>query len=498
MGSPSRIAAATVTEEGLSLALDIGHVAIAWSAAGILRVRMVLPEGPSGPSYRPGLDPSYVPMDPATLQSWRTAVDASADSIDLLLGPSHRLRIDRPLQFTLLRGPTVLWQSLAGRTLRIDALGRRWHYHARDDAHLFYGLGEKTGPLVRNNRSFGMRNVDAAEYDPATGDPLYKHIPFYLVHQPEQRTTIGVFCNNAWPTRFDFGAERSGYWPPYVSICADGGDLDLFLLTGPTPTAVLHQYHQLTGFPALPTKASLGYLGSTMAYTERDTGSDEAVLGFADRCNAEDIPLSGFHLSSGYTRDADGLRNTLTWDRRNFGDPAAFVEAFQADGLVLSPNVKPAMLATHPLYRQFDQAGAFIKAADGTSATAPFWGGPASFVDFSNPVAAQMWREHLDASLIDLGVTSIWNDNNEFESDDDTADLRQRRAPGSGALDATGAVEPHGAGGVRGGAGRRRCAGRSSSAAPDSPACSATPRRGAATTPPTGPTSTGTSPRCWA
>jgi alpha-glucosidase len=421
MSGPSVIEAATIADDGLRLALDVGYVDVAWSAAGVLRLRMVLPDGPAGAGHQPELDPTFLPMDRTALPAWRTAVDTDADPLELPLGQAHRLRIERPLQFTLLRGDTVLWQSLAGRTLRVDALGRRWHYHARDDAHRLYGLGEKTGPLVRNHRSFGMRNVDAAEYDPATGDPLYKHIPFYLIHQPQHRTTIGVFLNNAWPTRFDFGAERSGYWPPYASICADGGDLDLFLFTGPQPADVLLQYHRLTGFPALPTKASLGYLGSTMTYTELDSGSDEAVLGFADRCAQEGIPLSGFHLSSGYTRDADGLRNTLTWDRRTFPDPAGFVEAFQRDGLVLSPNVKPAMLTTHPLYPQFDGAGAFITAADGSSATAQFWGGQASFVDFSNPVAVRMWREHLGEALLDLGVTSIWNDNNEFESDDDTA-----------------------------------------------------------------------------
>ena len=418
MGHLLAVADAAVTDSGLRLDLDGGRVQVAWSSAGVVRVQMVLPEGPGGPSYQPELDPAFVPMDPATLAAWRS-VATGGSRIELPLGEDHLLRIERPLQFTLLRGEQVLWQSLAGRTLRIDAQGRRWHYHARDDGHRFYGLGEKAGGLDRTNRTFQLRNVDAAGYDPDTGDPLYKHIPFYLVHQPEQRTTIGVFLNNAWPSRFDFGAERSGYWPPYASICADGGDLDLFLLTGPTPAAVLHQYHQLTGFPALPTKASLGYMGSTMTYTELDAGSDAAVLGFAQRCGQEGIPLSGFHLSSGYTRDADGLRNTLTWDPRTFPDPQGFVDAFQRDGLVLSPNVKPAMLTTHPLYRRFDEAGAFVRSSDGSSATAQFWGGQASFVDFSNPVAERLWREHLQTALIDRGVTSIWNDNNEFESDDD-------------------------------------------------------------------------------
>ena len=53
--------------------------------------------------------------------------------------------------------------------------------------------------------------------------------------------------------------------------------------------------------------------------------------------------------------------------------------------------------------------------------TGQFWGGHASFVDFSNPAARTLWRTHLIETLIGMGVTSIWNDNNEFEIDDDTA-----------------------------------------------------------------------------
>jgi alpha-glucosidase len=414
--SASRIEAVAASSSGLQLTLDVGRLEVAWSSAGVLRLHLVPPDGPAPVVAE--MVPEFA-VDPDVVASWGSPAPGA---IDLRLGALHRLVIDSdPLRLTLLAEGRVVWQSVAGRTLRVDVHGRRWLHHVLDDTHLVYGLGEKSGRLVRNHRSLQLKSVDAAGYDPETGDPLYKHVPFYLVHQPGHGRTIGVFCNNAWAARFDFGAERSAYWPPYASICVDGGDLDLFLLTGPTLGDVLRQYCELTGFPALPSKASLGYLGSSMYYTELPDGCDEAVLGFADRCAKEGVELSGFHLSSGYTKGADGRRYALTWNRRGFPQPQEFVSRFQRSGLVLSANVKPAMLTTHPLWQSFDRAAAFITSEEGGSVTEQFWGGAASLVDFSNPAARALWREHLVEALISLGVTSIWNDNNEFELDTDGA-----------------------------------------------------------------------------
>jgi alpha-glucosidase len=52
---------------------------------------------------------------------------------------------------------------------------------------------------------------------------------------------------------------------------------------------------------------------------------------------------------------------------------------------VLSPNVKPGLLTPHPLHKEFDAMGAFIREQDGSqSKIEKFWGGDASFVDFTN------------------------------------------------------------------------------------------------------------------
>ncbi|MDJ0753613.1 MAG: glycoside hydrolase family 31 protein [Ardenticatenaceae bacterium] len=404
-------------ETGLRLTLDFGTISLICPTADTIRLRMKLDQS----GFVPPLEPGFDRTEDRLLERWKS-VKIDPSQFSLPIGEYLLTFSSDPFSFAVLHGENRLLKSLPGRTMFKDSLGRHWHYQVKREEDVYFGLGEKTGRLVRNDRTYRLNNTDAIGYHPEFGDPLYKHIPFYLKYNVDQQHTLGFFLNNAFNSQFDFGSTRSGYWGPFTSICTDGGDLDLFILLGPTPKDVLRQYHQVTGFPALPTKASLGYLGSTMYYTELEKNSDDAVLGFINQCRKHDIPISGFHLSSGYTMGEDGKRYTFTWNQKRFPDPQRFVERMAAAGQVLSPNIKPGMLTTHPLWPEFDLAGAFIRTADGRrSMKANFWGGEASFVDFSNPKACSLWKKHLKQQLIDLGVTSIWNDNNEFEIDNDRA-----------------------------------------------------------------------------
>jgi alpha-glucosidase len=62
------------------------------------------------------------------------------------------------------------------------------------------------------------------------------------------------------------GSEKNGYWEPYSYYCADGGDIDLFIINGPTIKKVVQKYMDLTGKTAFTPLQSLGYLGSSMYY----------------------------------------------------------------------------------------------------------------------------------------------------------------------------------------------------------------------------------------
>jgi alpha-glucosidase len=310
----------------------------------------------------------------------------------------------------------VLHEDLKERSYVKDKQGRLYHYSCMKDEDHYYGFGEKSGYLNKKKRRLRMHNVDTIGYDSEHTDPLYKHIPFYIKFNGSTQAATGLFYHNSYESAFDMGCERSGYWNKYSYFCADGGELDLFFMYGPQVKDVVRHYTDLTGKTIMPTQYSLGYMGSTMYYTELDQNSDQAILGFLDRCKAEGIPCDGFFMSSGYTTGQDGKRYVFNWNYDRFPNPQSFIEQMHSKGAALAPNIKPGMLLTHPHYKEFDEAGAYIKDDQGDkSETDRYWGGQASFVDFTNPKGRELWKKHLKESFINLGVTSIWNDNNEYE-----------------------------------------------------------------------------------
>lgn len=310
----------------------------------------------------------------------------------------------------------ILHSDLKERSYVKDNLGRLYHYSCMEDTDYFYGFGEKSGYLNKKKRRMRMHNVDTIGYDSEYTDPLYKHIPFYVKFNSKNNIASGIFYNNSYDSTFDMGCERSGYWNKYSYFCADGGDLDIFFIYGPEIKDVVRNYTDLTGKTKLPPKYSLGYMGSTMYYTELEKNSDKAILQFLDKCSEKGIPCDGFFLSSGYTTGEDGKRYVFNWNYDRFKNPKDFVRQMKEKGASLAPNIKPGMLTSHPLYKEFDEAGAYIKdEKEEKSQTDRYWGGKASFVDFTNPKGRELWKKHLKESLVSCGITSIWDDNNEYE-----------------------------------------------------------------------------------
>jgi alpha-glucosidase len=296
------------------------------------------------------------------------------------------------------------------------------HYLARDPAEHYYGLGEKSGDANKHGRHLRMRTTDALGYDAATSDPLYKHIPFYLSVRPGLRNSaVGLFSDNLAHGAFDLGQEIDAYHGPYRSFEAGDGDLDLYVIFGPAVRDVVARYTALTGRTAFPPRWSLSYSGSTMHYT--DAPDAEARLSeFLNLLETHGIPCQSFHLSSGYTMRG-GKRYVFTWDRDRFPDPARLARRFAERGVRLIANIKPAMLLDHPRFAEVERFHGFVRDSEDESRphVAQFWGGDAAYLDFTNPQTSGWWSRQVKVQLLDHGIVSTWNDNNEFEIWDDEA-----------------------------------------------------------------------------
>lgn len=311
------------------------------------------------------------------------------------------------------------FREISGRAYTYSN-GRITHSFSLDDSS-FYGFGEKTGHLEKTGTRMVMSNKDACGYDPIRTDPLYKHVPFFIKLSPDGQDACGIYYNTSADCEFDIGREYNGYWPAMGQYMAFEKEVDLFYIAGPAMADVVKRFCRLTGCPAMLPRYALGYLGSTMFYSELPENCDKEILSFVEKAKQEGIPCTNFQLSSGYTTDSAGKRNVFSWNERKFSDPGEFIAEMERRSATVTPNIKPALLTTNPLYETFRQAGAFIRDSRGEPYITRFWGGMGSFVDFSNPDARSLWQTCTEKNLLDYGISSVWNDNNEFDIMDEDA-----------------------------------------------------------------------------
>ena len=315
---------------------------------------------------------------------------------------------------------TLLHADIVDLSYMEDSNHRRIHTSEISPEDCFYGFGEKSGSFNKAQKFMSMSPKDAMGYNPRETDSLYKHIPFYIKLNRGTRKAVGYFYHNTCECDFDMGREKSNYWKPHSRYRTDGGDIDLFLIAGPSVRQVVERYTDLTGKSAMLPRYALGYLGSSMYYPELDKDCDDAILDFIDTTREEKIPVDGFQLSSGYcTVETDkGIKRCVfTWNKKRFKDPGEFFAQMEKRGVTVSPNVKPGILLIHPKLDEMKAKGMFIKASGSDEpGIGTWWGGKGVFADFTNPCTRTYWKEMLKENVLEYGTSSVWNDNCEYDS----------------------------------------------------------------------------------
>ncbi len=383
---------------------------------GMLRVALLRPGKPLLPTWSvcPEGDGPLEGRDRLSLEGLSLAAPAVEDDGETLRF-SHA-GADFTVELTNFRISArtekgLLYQDRSGLAYNFEGeLGEGFvHCTRRAPGERFFGLGDKSGPVNKAGLSFTLACEDAMGYRAGSSDPLYKHFPFYI--RRNDAGACGLFYDTHSLGSLDFGREHDNYFEPFVSARFEEGELVFYLIPG-APLEILRRFSALCGAPA-PTPAwAYRYCGSTMAYTDAPD-ADAQLRGFVRRCEAEGIGAAGFYLSSGYTRLGD-KRCVFHWDRDRIPSPEDLAAFFRAHGVELIANVKPAFLTEHPLYEEIARRGWFLHLPDGSPARFPFWGGMASFLDFTHPGAFAFWKACVRESLLDKGFRHIWNDNNEY------------------------------------------------------------------------------------
>lgn len=315
---------------------------------------------------------------------------------------------------------TMLHADIVDLAYQEDSNHRRIHTSEITPQDCFYGFGEKSGEWNKAQKYMCMSPKDAMGYNPKETDSLYKHIPFYVKLNKNSKKAVGYFYHNTAECDFDMGREKSNYWRMHSRYRTDAGDVDLFFIAGPDIRQVVERYTDLTGKSAMLPRTALGYLGSSMYYPELDENCDDAIIEFIDTTKEEDIPVDGFQLSSGYTSQEtpEGLKRCVfTWNDKRFKDPKNFFAEMKKRGITVSPNVKPGILLAHPQLEEMKAKGIFVLDSEKDEpGVGTWWGGQGVFADFTKPETRKVWKEMLKETVLEMGTSSVWNDNCEYDS----------------------------------------------------------------------------------
>ena len=319
----------------------------------------------------------------------------------------------------------LTWRLPDGRVFAADrkhgyefavSLNEIAHHMVRHADDRFYGLGDKTGPLDLHGRRLRIMGLDSLGYDPARGDPLYKHWPFLLTRDGATGTAYGLYYDNGARAAFDLGCAHDNYYDRFRSYEARDGDLDIYLFLGPQLKDLTPSFLQLTGGTALPPRWTLGYAQTTMALAD-EPQAQAAIAAFIDRCAAEAIPISSFHFGSGYT-SIGPKRYVFNWNTQKFPDAAGLMRRFHAAGMHVVANLKPCLLDDHPAYAEVQDKS--VRTEAGPVIT-QFWDGEGAHLDFTNPGAVRWWQDGLQRQVLEVGIEAGWNDNNEYGLWDEAA-----------------------------------------------------------------------------
>ena len=325
----------------------------------------------------------------------------------------NRFRIERlNFRISIENEKGMLYQDRDGLAYNFDhELGDgSVHFTRRFEGQKVFGLGDKCGKVNKAGRSFELGATDSMGFRAESSDPLYKYLPFYICEN--STGSYGIYYDTYSNGRVNFGEEHDNYFEPFNSVRFEEENLVFYLIFG-TTAEIISRFSEICGGTAPVPEWAFRYCGSTMSYTDAPD-ADKKIKEFADRCAGAGIRAGGFYLSSGYTSIGD-RRYVFNWNTRKIPSPEGLSEYYRARGMELIANVKPAFLTDHPMYETIAENGWFLHYQDGRPAVFPFWGGMASYFDFTNRDAYEFWKKCIREILALRGYENIWNDNNEYD-----------------------------------------------------------------------------------
>uniref|UniRef100_A0A6A7G7H0 Glucosidase II subunit alpha n=1 Tax=Hirondellea gigas TaxID=1518452 RepID=A0A6A7G7H0_9CRUS len=267
--------------------------------------------------------------------------------------------------------------------------------------------GENSG----YNEPYRLYNLDVFEYDLDIPMALYGSIPYLVSHDSSK--SVGVLWLNSAETFVDISdtefktdsgpiSSKTSHW------ISESGIIDLFILSGSTPSKVSLQYATLTGFPTLPPKFAISYHQCRWNY--RDEADVEEVDA---KFEEHDIPYDVLWLDIEHT---DG-KKYLTWDSHKFPNPQVMQEKLAVKSrkmvIIVDPHIKKD--SSYFVHSDGISKDLFVKNSEGKVYEGWCWPGTVNYLDFFSQKVVDYWADlfQFDKHSGSTPSLFVWNDMNE-------------------------------------------------------------------------------------
>ena len=260
----------------------------------------------------------------------------------------------------------------------------------------FYGTGEVTGPLKRNDQKVVLWNTDNYGYGKADGKRLYQSHPWIMGVRPDG-TAFGILADNSWKQSIE--TDES------ITITSEGPAFRILVIERPNPKELVKALGDLTGKMELPPIWALGYQQSRYSYFP-----DTQVKEMADEFRERKLPIDVIWMDIDYM---DGFR-VFTFDKKGFPEPEKLNKYLRDKGFksvyMIDPGIK--VDSNYFVYQQGSAGDHWVLTNEGKEFNGKVWPGQCAFPDFTRP-ETQNWWASLYKPFMAKGIDGIWNDMNE-------------------------------------------------------------------------------------
>jgi alpha-D-xyloside xylohydrolase len=254
-----------------------------------------------------------------------------------------------------------------------------------------YGFGEKFLRLDKVGQTLDLNMVEATG---TTTPRSYKNVPFFW-----STRGYGVFLNHSCRITAWLGTLSA----VDVQLGIEDDFLDYYLIAG-DPKRILASYAELTGRPAVPPRWSFGFWQSKISYGSAAEGSEVVARNRAAR-----VPTDVLHLDTNWFR-RDWYCD-LEFDPARFPDPAGWMKTLGEQGVKICLWQLPYVPEGNAYFDALAAVDGFVKTRSGEMydvgiCYTPGFEGRVGCIDFTNPAAVRVYKEHI-RRLLELGARAI-------------------------------------------------------------------------------------------